>query len=132
MILLDTNICIGILRGHRGVLESYIRHAGNVAISAMTEGELLYGAECSASPEKNRMLVNRLLEVLPIVHTTDAIMQTFASEKARLRRLGIPVDDADVLIAATALSLDSPLATGNVRHFSRFPNLTLDNWFEGS
>lgn len=130
MILLDTNICVGILRGHRRVLESYIRHAGNVAVSAMTEGELLYGAECSANPEKNRGLVNRLLELLPIVHSSDTIMRTFASEKARLRRLGSPVDDADVLIAATALSLDCPLATGNVRHFSRFPNLTLDNWFE--
>ena len=47
-----------------------------------------------------------------------------------MRKAGTPVDDADVLIAATALTLGSPLATGNVRHFSRFSDLTLVNWFE--
>ena len=130
MILLDSNICVGILRGQRKVIEQYMLHSGNVAVAAMTEGELFYGAECSANPRKNAALVTRFLEEIPIVHTSDAIMRRFGEEKGRLRKAGTPVDDADVLIAAIALTLGSPLATGNVRHFSRFSDLTLVNWFE--
>ena len=44
MILLDTNVCVGILRGNPKVLAEYSRAAGNVAVAAMTEGELFYGA----------------------------------------------------------------------------------------
>lgn len=36
MILLDTNVCVGILRGDRNVLAAYAKNAGNVAMSAMT------------------------------------------------------------------------------------------------
>ncbi len=130
MILLDTNVCIAILRGDRAVLGAYLKAAGNVAVAAMTQGELLYGAECSAAPEKNRDMVRRFLDAIPVVHTSDAVMARFAEEKSRLRRQGAMVDDADVLIAATALVSESPLATRNVRHFSRFPSLVLENWFE--
>ncbi|MDQ2810105.1 MAG: type II toxin-antitoxin system VapC family toxin [Chloroflexota bacterium] len=35
------------------------------------------------------------------------------------------IGDADTLIAATALHHDLTLVTGNRRHFSRIPNLTL-------
>lgn len=129
MILLDTNVCIGILRGEPKVLAAYSRVAGNVAVAAMTEGELFYGAECSDDPERNRNFVSRFLKAIPVVHTSDDIMQRFAIEKGQLRRRGILVDDADVLIAATALALNCPLATRNIRHFSRFPALVLENWF---
>ncbi len=129
MILLDTNVCVGILRGERKVLAEYSRAAGNVAVAAMTEGELFYGAECSDDPEGNRFFVSRFLKAIPVVHTSDDIMRRFAVEKGQLRKRGILVDDADVLIAATALALNCPLATRNIRHFSRFPALTLENWF---
>jgi predicted nucleic acid-binding protein len=38
------------------------------------------------------------------------------------------VDDADVLIAATALRYNAVLVTGNVRHFSRFDGLVIEDW----
>ena len=43
MILLDTNVCVGFLRGNANVIAAYKRNAGNVAISAMTVGELFFG-----------------------------------------------------------------------------------------
>ena len=129
MILLDTNVCVGILRGDPKVLAEYSRAAGNVAVAAMTEGELFYGAECSGNSEGNRNLVGRFLNAIPVVHTSDDIMRRFALEKGALRKRGVLVDDADVLIAATAMAMDCPLATRNIRHFSRFPALVLENWF---
>jgi predicted nucleic acid-binding protein len=38
------------------------------------------------------------------------------------------VPDADILIAATALSKCSKLITGNIKHFDRFENLIIENW----
>ena len=131
MTILDTNICVGILRGDENVLAAYRRNAGNVAISAMTVGELFFGAEKSEAVEKNRRIVERFVDAIPVVQTSNEIMRRFAVEKARLKTKGKPVEDADYIIAATALTMSSPIATGNTKHFSRFPDLVLENWFEG-
>ena len=37
-------------------------------------------------------------------------------------------EDADLMIAAIALAHDAELATGNLRHFRRFPDLPLEDW----
>ena len=50
MILLDTNICVRILRGEREALAFYKRLKGNLAIPFMVVGELYYGAERSENP----------------------------------------------------------------------------------
>ena len=50
MILLDTNVCVGFLRGNANVIAAYKRNAGNVAISAMTVGELFFGVG-NSNPE---------------------------------------------------------------------------------
>ena len=73
-------------------------------------------------------LLDTLLESLPVMHTTDAIMRRFAELKSSLDGKGKRVDDADVLIAATALTYGCPLVTANVRHFSRFDGLDLLDW----
>lgn len=132
MILLDTNICIGFLRGDEHVVAAYKRNSGNVAISAMTVGELFFGVGKSDPEfvEKNRRLVELFISRIPVVQTNNAIMERFGYEKARLETAGTPLDDADVIIAATALSLNAPIATSNIKHFNRFPSLRLENWFD--
>ncbi len=68
--LLDTNICVYLLRGNQDVVKK-IESVGwdNCYISEMTVAELVYGAECSQHVEENRKLVYDLcnsLHVLPI------------------------------------------------------------------
>ena len=128
MILLDTNVLVGILRGDSKLAARFAEHSGDIAIPAMVLGELHYGTEKSSNPERNRLAVEELLEALPVMHTTDEIMVLFGKLKASLARRGEIVADADLLIAATALFYDATLVTANVRHFSRFDDLKLDNW----
>ena len=128
MILLDTNVLVGILRGDSKLAARFAEHSGDIAIPAMVQGELYYGTEKSSNPERNRLAVEELLEALPVMHTTDDIMVLFGTLKASLARRGEIVADADLLIAATALVYDATLVTANVRHFSRFDGLKLDNW----
>ena len=128
MILLDTNILIRVMRGDKAAGRHYCENFGDLAIPAMVLGELRYGVEKSERRDANERLLDTLLESLPVMHTTDAIMRRFAELKASLESKGGRIDDADVLIAATALTYDCPLVTANVRHFSRFSGLDLLDW----
>ena len=128
MILLDTNVCIRILRGQKDALRMFAKHAGDVAIPAMVTGELYYGAEKSSDPLKSRVIARRFIDVVPVMQTTDSIMSKFGECKAKLAAKGQIVEDADILIAATALTSGCPLATGNVRHFERFEGLEVQDW----
>ena len=108
MILLDTNVLIRVMRGDEAVGRHYCENLGDLTIPAMVLGELRYGVEKSERREANERLWDGLLESLD--------------------GKGKRIDDADVLIAATALTYGCPLVTANVRHFSRFDGLELLNW----
>ncbi len=128
MILLDTNVCIRILRGREDALRMFSENAGDVAIPFMVLGELYYVAARSGDPALGKSLVDRFAKALPIVDSSSDIMERFGVEKARLAANGTPVEDADVLIAATALVCGGSIATGNIRHFNRFENLQIMEW----
>lgn len=132
MILIDTNICIAYLHGDRNVTRKLLRadETDHVMIPGMVEGELFYGVEKSGRKEENREKTEQLLALIPVCHADDAVMKKFGELKAALEKEGNRVDDADVLIAATALCADATLVSGNVRHFRRFKGLKLENWFE--
>ncbi len=58
--LLDTDICIFLLRGHAVVCSSFDTHVQQgIGVSVVTLAELRYGAACSAKPEWNQQLINR-------------------------------------------------------------------------
>jgi tRNA(fMet)-specific endonuclease VapC len=126
--LLDTNVVIHVLKKNKAVARRFAERAGDMAIPAMVQGELLYGVARSQNPSRNAELLKSLIDALPVLHTNDAIMQTFAAQKAALSARGELVDDADLLIAATALSYGATLATCNIRHFVRFDELRVEDW----
>jgi len=41
---------------------------------------------------------------------------------------GMLIDDADILVASTALAYDAILVTANEKHFSRIENIKIENW----
>ena len=91
----------------------------------MSVAELYYGAERSADPVRGCAVVDDFIDVVPVVQTNNEILQKFGELKALLAAKGELVGDADTLIAATALTLNIPLATSNVKHFERFPGLEI-------
>jgi len=130
MTLLDTNICVRFLRGEESVVRRVLNadESDELRVPAMVEGELSYGAEKSGRCDENREKVKSLLAILPVCHTDDETMEKFGELKAKTEAVGKRVDDADVLIAATALRHNAVLVTGNVRHFSRFDGLAIEEW----
>jgi len=128
MILLDTDVCIEILRGNPCVIECRKRSSGLAAVSFMSVGELFYGAERSAAPEKNRRLVQMFLLSVQIIHSDNEIMRKFAELKSELSLNGDILPDADILVASTCLCNCGKLITGNVRHYKRIKQLTIESW----
>ena len=130
MILLDTDVCVEILRHNPRILARFRAVQQEARIPFMTAAELLYGAEKSDDPDRNREQVEELLGSVDIVESDENTIRTFGYVKAYLVRAGLAIPDADNLVAAAALSRSCPLATGNVRHFSRIWGLQIQNWFE--
>jgi tRNA(fMet)-specific endonuclease VapC len=99
-----------------------------LAISAMSAGELLHGcwrADSPARRARREEFVDAVLAALPVVALTLPIMRVFAEIDARLRAAGSKLPTSDLLIAATALYRGDEVVTGNVRHFDRIPGLTV-------
>jgi tRNA(fMet)-specific endonuclease VapC len=128
MILIDTDICVEILRGNMEVIDRLSSSNETVAISFMTIGELYFGALKSARPEHNQGRVDELIQVLNVIESDHLIMMKFGQLKADLSKIGRPLPDADVLIAAVALMHCTKLITGNTVHFARINELSIENW----
>lgn len=126
--LLDTNICIFLLKNRYGVQER-IRQAGceNCFVSDVTLAELYYGAYNSNQREKHLegvLYLEELFNVLPIHET----VEVFGEVKAKLSREGMLIDDFDLLIGCTALAYDLVMVSENVRHLARIPGIRVENW----
>ncbi len=128
MILLDTDVCIEILRGNQSVINKRLQTDEQIAVSFMSVGELNYGAAKSRAVDKNRRLVVEFLLSVIVINSDNKIMRHFGEIKAGLAAKKIPLADADVLIAATALARCSRLITGNVKHFNKINDLSIENW----
>ena len=127
--LIDTDILINSIKGNKSVNERIVEHASiPKAISIITFGELLYGAKKSTQRDKNTSIIYRLAEIFPIVGITRATIEAFTDVKMALDRKGERIEDFDLLIAATALSLNYTLVTNNTKHYKRIEGLQLENW----
>ena len=127
--LIDTDIVINSIKGHRLVNEHIAKYANVLkAISIITLGELLYGAKKSSQRDKNTAIVYRLAEIFPVVGITRSTIEAFTEVKLALDKKGQRIEDFDLLIAATALSLNYTLVTNNTKHYQRIQGLQLENW----
>jgi tRNA(fMet)-specific endonuclease VapC len=128
MILIDTDICIELLKGNKKILQRRGEYEGPIGICFMTIAELYYGAEKSRESAKNIDTIDKLLLTLEIVQSDLTILRRFGSLKAQLRKEGIPLADADILIASATLERAEKLVTGNKKHYERIPGLVLEDW----
>ena len=128
MILLDTDICIEILRKNKNVIKKRAQYDDTTAISFMSIAELYYGAAKSQNPPKNHQLINEFLLTIETVHTDGDILKKFGELKSILSQDNTLLPDADIFIAATAYVKADKLITGNIKRFQRFPNLVVENW----
>ena len=128
--LLDTNICIYIIKQHPKQVIEHLRTllVGDVAISVITLAELEYGAAKSSRPEQNREALIAFTAPLEVLPFDDNASLHYGEIRAELERSGMVIGAMDMLIAAHALSRSLKLVTNNSREFQRIHGLDIENW----
>jgi tRNA(fMet)-specific endonuclease VapC len=131
--LLDTDILNEVLKKRNLQVvrkaAAYLQQHQKFAISGITWYEIVRGLR-----EKRavRQLANfdRFCQCSTVIDVTPAILDRSADLWVHARRGGHPDNDADLIIAATAMEQSRALVTGNTDHFSWIPGLVLENWRE--
>lgn len=128
--LLDTNICIYIANKRPpNVLGKFeLLSIGQVGMSIVTYGELLYGARKSNLPEKSRAILKELTNIIPPLPMTIDVAKYYGEARGNLEKTGKTVGSNDLWIAAHALALGLILVTNNEKEFSRIHGLKVENW----
>ena len=129
--LLDTNIASYVIKGNVPAVRRRIVQVpmARLAISAVTEGELRYGA--ARRPDAARLLtiVDEFLLRMTILPWDSEAAQYYGQIRAALEREGQPMGNLDTMIGAHALALGAILVT-NDQAFTRIRELTIEDWTE--
>lgn len=95
--LLDTNLCIYIAKRRPPAVARRFATlaAGSIARSAITWGELCFGAERSDRREQSLETMRALAEIIPVLGLTPAVGDAYGRLRARLERAGKPTGNND-------------------------------------
>lgn len=129
--ILDTNVCIDVLRGRKKVVDRLAScHPRDCFISVLTEFELYQGAERAPTEhrEDEHAKVSRFVTSLQILAFDSGCARIAAGLNAKLLNQGTPVSITDVFIAATGLRHQWTIVTNNMKDFRRIDGVSLEDW----
>lgn len=128
--LLDTNICIYIAKKRPPEVQQRLAEltVGDVSMSMITFAELRFGAEKSQHKDIALEKLNQLIHYIPVVLPSQETAEKYAHIRHFLEKIGQPIGNNDLWIAAHALSLNTILVTNNTKEFIKVPNLVIENW----
>jgi len=127
--LLDTNIASYIIKGNSPeVRRRLTRHPmAEIAISAVSEGELTYGVARKPETVRRREVVSEFLLRVTILPWDSAAAAEYGDLRASLEQQGQPMGNLDLMIGAHALAAGLILVT-NDRAFHRIAKLKIQDW----
>jgi tRNA(fMet)-specific endonuclease VapC len=128
--LLDTNICIYIRQSRpEAVLRRFRKlRPGEAALSVITYGELLYGAEKSSQRQAALERLHELRLLLPALPLPEIAGEMYGAIRAELEAKGEMIGNNDLWIAAHAMASSLTLVTNNEKEFRRVRGLKVQNW----
>ena len=128
--MLDTDICIYLAKNrHPQVTARFERmRPEQLVMSAITYGELQFGANKISQRERTLSQLARLIQYVPVESLSPAAAEAYGEIRALLEMQGSVIGNNDLWIAAHAVTLNVTLATNNDREFDRIPGLTVENW----
>lgn len=129
--LLDTNITGYIVSGKSPAARSALKQTlpqAEVAISTITEAEILYGLELKPEATRLRVSVERLFQAVEIRSWDSAAAQAYGRLRARLKSAGKTIAEMDLLIASHALAVGAVLVSHDNAFQHVKPFLTVVDW----
>lgn len=129
--LLDTGIMGDFIDHRRGVAEKVreARERGTRIGTAMpVMAELFYGVEFSSTRDQNMRRLRRALSGIVCWPLDLAAAEEYGRLAAELRRIGRPMQQIDIMIAAIALTLGNCMVISADNDLAAVPGLTVENW----
>ena len=127
--MLDTNIAIYVIkRRPQKALEQFNRQAEFLCISAISQAELIHGAEKSEYIERNLRTVEDFCSRLTVLTYGKSAAVHYGQIRANLEKRGEMIGVNDLHIAGHARSEGLTLVTNNRREFDRIESLQVSNW----
>ena len=118
MFLIDTCILSELARPAPNVgVATWIAEQDELVVSTMTIQEIAYGVKRRAVPKLDRWFAE-IFPVLKEIPVTREISLLAADFQVRSEKQGLPLTDADSVIAATAAITGRILVTRNVKDFA--------------
>ena len=103
------------------------RAHGISVLSAITEGELLFGLAKRPAARRLQIAVREFLRRVDVLPWDSTIAERYGTLRAGMEGQGKILAPLDLLIAAHALGLDAVLVT-NDRAFGQIAGLTIEDW----
>ena len=128
--MLDTNICIYIAKHQPPEVKARFERLkpGQLVMSAITYGELYYGACKSSQRARALTQIEELVQDIPVENLDLITARVYGEIRATLEGQRRPIGNNDLWIGAHAMALDVTLATNNEREFKRIAGLSVENW----
>jgi len=126
--LLDTNTISLLLRGNAGVVKRLQKHPlSEICLSAVTEGELLFGLARRPQALALHQAVYAFLQRAQVLPWDSSCAAVYGEERAKLQSKGLSLSALDMMIAAHAKSVDAVLVT-NDQAMLNLPGWKTQDW----
>ena len=126
--MLDTNTVSHLIKAHPAVARHMVAMPmASLCISAITEGELLFGLAKRPDAKRLHLAVREFLRRVDVLPWDSAIAERYGMVRAEMEAQGKILAPLDLLIATHALSVAAGLVT-NDRAFGHVGNLHIEDW----
>ena len=129
--LFDTGIASDYANRRHGVFErgrQEVARGHKIGIVMPVLAELHFGIELSASRERNRHKLQAALTSLVLWPFTEGAAEEYGRLAAELRRIGRPMQQIDIMIAAIARTLGDCVVVSKDGDLKAVPGLTVEDW----
>ena len=129
MYMLDTNIISYLVRGASMSLKKRFEREDpeNLALSSIVYAEISYGLK-KRGGNNIASRVHAFIDSMRVVDFDQAAADMYAKIRIELERPGTPLDNMDILIAASAASAGAVLVSHNTKHFSKIKGFKVEDW----
>ncbi len=126
--MLDTNTVSQLLKEHPGVVRRVVAAPmASLGISAITQGELLFGLAKRPEAKRLHLAVREFLRRVDVLPWDSTIAERYGTVRADMERQGRVLAPLDLLIATHALSVGAVLVTSD-RSFGQVGSLQVEDW----
>lgn len=128
--LFDTNTVSFLIKERQPYLALRIEKVGieRIAISAITEAELLWGLAKKPQAPIIEQRIRLFLEQVEVLSWDRDAAKSYAQLKQRMQQQGFNLSPQDLLIAAHAYSTNLTLITNDQAFFKLQPLLDVEDW----